>query len=120
MSRPERPIDPLRPLASFASGLRALRRERDITYREMSKLTYYCPSVLSAAASGEALPTWQVTRAYVLACGGPVPDWHARWREERDRTRHQDGTRAGSCASGPGGSAQAIDEDFSREARAHV
>jgi hypothetical protein len=112
VSRPERPIDPLRPLAIFAGDLRALRRERDITYREMSELTYYCPSVLSAAASGEALPTWQVTRAYVLACGGPVPHWQARWREERDRARHRNGTSAGSCASGPGDSAPALDEEL--------
>jgi hypothetical protein len=92
MSRPEEPIDPRRPLASFASDLRALRQKRDITYRKMAELTHYCPAILSTAASGRSLPSWWVTRAYVLACGGSTAYWRSRWCEERDLQRIRNGS----------------------------
>jgi Helix-turn-helix domain len=79
MSRPERPIDPSWPLANFAGGLRILRSQRKVTYRELAGLTNYGVTVLSVAASGRHLPTWDVTKAYVSACGGSVPEWRHRW-----------------------------------------
>jgi DNA-binding NarL/FixJ family response regulator/transcriptional regulator with XRE-family HTH domain len=79
--RPERPINPGGPLAGFASGLRALRQRAGLTYRELSRRTHYAPSVLAAAAAGEALPTWQVTVAYVGECGGSIQVWRPRWEE---------------------------------------
>jgi hypothetical protein len=109
VSRPEQPIDPRRPLANFAGGLRAMRRERRITYREMAKIAFCSHSVLSAAADGRALPTWQVTKAYVLACGGPLPYWEAFWREERNRARLRKGTSRGNYGDGPGGTTAAVD-----------
>lgn len=84
MSRPERPIDPGGPLASFAGGLRALRSQRKVTYREMAGLTNYGVTVLSVAASGRRLPTWDVTKAYVSVCGGSVPEWRHRWCQARE------------------------------------
>jgi len=93
--RPEAPIDLLWPLANFASGLRALRQESGITYRKMSELTHYCPSVLSTAAGGRRFPSWEVTRAYVLACGGPIAYWRSRWCTERDLRRNRIGTTHG-------------------------
>jgi hypothetical protein len=83
MARPERPINPDWPLAGFAGGLRVLRRQRDITYREMARLTNYGVTVLSVAAGGLTLPTLDVTVAYVGACGGPVVEWRYRWAEAR-------------------------------------
>lgn len=41
----------------------------------------FSPSVLSAAASGRALPTLLVLRAYVAACGGDLAAWQARWEQ---------------------------------------
>lgn len=89
MPRPERPIDPGWPLASFANGLRALRQERGIKYLQMSRTTNYCVTALAGAASGRYLPTWEVTRAFVVACGGPVDQWHEHWCAARDIVRAQ-------------------------------
>lgn len=79
MPRPERPIDPLGPIADFAIGLRALRHRANLSYRQMADMTHYCISVLATAASGELLPTWAVTAAYVRACGDLPEHWHERW-----------------------------------------
>jgi hypothetical protein len=83
----ETPIDPSWPLASFASGLRALREKRRITYRQMARLTNYGPTVLCVAARGLHLPTWEVTAAYVWVCDGPVAEWHLRWIEAQNLAR---------------------------------
>ncbi len=82
MPRPEKPIDPNWPLADFAGGLRALRKKRCITYREMARLTHYGVSTLSSAANGRELPTLQVTLAYVVTCDGSQQDWDRRWQHE--------------------------------------
>lgn len=79
MGRRENPINPDWPLADFASGLRALRRQRGITYDRMAVLTNYCKTVLSQAAGGVFLPTWEVTLAYVRVCEGPEDEWRHRW-----------------------------------------
>ena len=95
MPRPERPIDAGWPLASFASGLRALRQERGIKYRQMSVRTNFCVTALAGAASGRYLPTWELTRAFVAACGGPVDEWHERWCAARDLVRAKNGLTHG-------------------------
>jgi hypothetical protein len=92
--RREAPIDPSWPLASFASGLRALRHQRKVTYREMAGLANYGATVLSVAAGGRRLPTWGVTKAYVTVCGGPLLEWHQRWREARDTIRQHKNEQA--------------------------
>jgi DNA-binding NarL/FixJ family response regulator len=96
MPRPEREI-PDGPLADFASGLRALRNQTGLTYRELSRRTHYAPSVLAAAAGGAALPTWPVTAAYVAACGGSVEAWQQRWIELANK--HPYGGRRRSARS---------------------
>ncbi|QFY05323.1 helix-turn-helix domain-containing protein [Nonomuraea phyllanthi] len=84
MGRPEEPIDPLGPIADFASGLRALRDAADLSYKEMASLTYYCVSTLSTAASGKAMPTWEVTEAYVKTCNGDLDYWWEQWLAASD------------------------------------
>lgn len=84
MPRPEKPIDPSSPLADFAAGLRELRYERGITYREMAGMTNFCVTVLSVAAGGQYLPTWEVTLAYIAVCGGPEDEWRDRWNQARE------------------------------------
>ncbi|MFI7540765.1 hypothetical protein [Actinoplanes sp. NPDC049599] len=81
MPRPERPVDPSAgPVQRFAADLRKLRGEADNPpYREMARTAHISRASLSAAASGHRLPTWEVTKGYVRACGGPVDEWRARW-----------------------------------------
>jgi len=81
MPRKENPL-PEGPLHDFAAQLRALREEAgQLTYRELSRRANYSSSALSAAAGGEALPTLELTLAYVRACGGDVDAWRSRWQD---------------------------------------
>ncbi|MDN3354328.1 serine/threonine-protein kinase [Actinomadura sp. DC4] len=58
---------------------------RSPTYRDLAQRTHYAASVLSVAASGHQLPSWQVTRAFVEACDGDIEEWQARWSRLRAR-----------------------------------
>ena len=78
MSRRECPVRP-GPAHQFATDLRALRAGTGLTYRALARRAGYSYSTLSAAASGEALPTLEVTLAYVGACGGDMAAWEQRW-----------------------------------------
>src|SRR5690348_5465775 len=86
MPRPERPIDPSAgPLHQFAAALRELRAGAgNPPYRSMAAAAHVSKASLSAAAAGHRLPTWEVTRAYVEACGGDVDAWHRRWSSTRE------------------------------------
>ena len=86
MPRPEKPISANNPLAQFANGLRALRQSAKLTYRQLSAATHYSTSVLSMAAGGQHLPTWEVTSAYVKACGGSLDQWHRLWIQLSDES----------------------------------
>ncbi|WP_039936193.1 helix-turn-helix domain-containing protein [Streptomyces himastatinicus] len=82
MGRPEAPLDPgAGPVQRFALELRKLRQEADVTYRVLARRTPYTVSTLSRAASGEQLPSLQVTLAYVEGCGGDPEEWERRWRQ---------------------------------------
>lgn len=81
MGRSEREL-PDGPLRDFAQGLRDLRAAAGRpTYRALERRAGFSASALSAAAAGERLPTLDVTRAYVGACGGDMEAWEVRWRE---------------------------------------
>ena len=82
--RPEQPLTANGPLAKFASGLRALRAKKGITYRDMAYLANYGVTALSVAANGRTLPTLEITLAYVSACDGCEEDWRSRWYQTRD------------------------------------
>src|SRR5215470_2237469 len=90
MGRRERPIDAQAgPVQAFAADLRELRRQAGSpTYQTMSARAYCSKSALSAAASGQAVPSLAVVLAYVQACDGNVTDWEQRWREFADRLAH--------------------------------
>ncbi|MGW1563799.1 protein kinase domain-containing protein [Streptomyces sp. NPDC002144] len=77
------------PLRDFAQGLRDLRAQAPgtPTYRTLAARARYSPSALSDAASGRRLPSWDVTAAFVAACGGDVEQWRERWRELDARLR---------------------------------
>ncbi|ROP33914.1 ATP-binding protein [Couchioplanes caeruleus] len=82
MPRPERALgDTGDPLVEFAAGLRKLREKAGSpSYRSLAVLANFSAATLAAAAAGRKLPTLQVTRAYVRACGGDVAEWEGRWR----------------------------------------
>lgn len=123
MARPEKELeDSYGALPRFAEDLRELRRNvPGLTYRAMSKKANYSPSVLSEAAAGRKLPTLEVTRAYVAACGGDVETWDTRWQAvatelnptgTQDSNANTDLTEAGLAqettpAAGEGGASSA-------------
>ena len=103
MPRPERPVDATAgPVERFAAELRILRAECGITYRDLASAAHFSKATLSSAAAGHRLPTWEVTRAYVRACGGDPEDWRDRWQAASTGTRQSADT-----------SASAIDRDNS-------
>lgn len=79
MGRPENTISTDGPAADFARQLRLLRQHAALTLRQLTASTGLSTATLSVAASGRKLPTWEVTRAYVQACGGDTDDWRVRW-----------------------------------------
>jgi transcriptional regulator with XRE-family HTH domain len=80
MGRQERQLEP-GPLRDFAYDLRMLRSRSGLTYRELARRAGYSASALSAAASGQALPSLDVLLAYAGACGADAEDWQRRWEE---------------------------------------
>jgi hypothetical protein len=82
MPRTEKPLDPLSgPVAAFAHDLRALREKAGCQpYRALARRAGFSASTLSIAASGNALPSLDVTLAYVQACGGDPELWRERWQ----------------------------------------
>jgi transcriptional regulator with XRE-family HTH domain len=78
MGRRERELSP-GPLIEFAGDLRRLRSDSGLTYRELERRAGYSASALSAAASGQSLPTLEVLLAYVGGCGGEARNWQRRW-----------------------------------------
>ena len=87
MPRPERPLDQSGPLAEFAQALRELRKQSELTYAEMAERVGVSKTVLSQAASGRRLPTWEATRAYVTACGEDEASWRPRWEHAERQWR---------------------------------
>src|ERR1700761_3277277 len=74
MGRPENTISASGPVADFAQQLRLLRQHAALTLRQLAARTELSTATLSVAASGRKLPTWEVARAYVQACGGGTDD----------------------------------------------
>jgi hypothetical protein len=83
--RPEKELDPTEPVQAFAQQLRDLRQccGRP-TYTTMASRTHYAAATLSEAARGVTLPTWEVTAAYVEACGGDLQEWRTRWEQTKE------------------------------------
>jgi tetratricopeptide (TPR) repeat protein len=81
MGRPEAPLDPQGgPLQEFAARLRSLRADSGgRSYRQLAKVANFAAPTLARAASGRSFPSWEVTRAYVAACGADPGQWRALW-----------------------------------------
>lgn len=80
MPRPEREIvsDDI-VVAEFARDLRALRSAAGLTLQQLSSVAHYSISALSEATNGRKAPSWDVTEAFVAACGGDGDTWRTRW-----------------------------------------
>ena len=104
MGRPENTISASGPVADFAEQLRLLRHHASLTLRQLAARTELSTATLSVAASGRKLPTWEVARAYVQACGGDTDDWRVRWEHAACFSRLSVAMRLpGTLSSTPGG-----------------
>jgi hypothetical protein len=84
MPRPERPLTGDSEIVRFAADLRELRRHAgNPTYRELAETAHFSKASVAEATSGRRLPSWSITSAFVLACGGDVHEWHERWQAMR-------------------------------------
>jgi transcriptional regulator with XRE-family HTH domain len=105
MPRPEKPIDAAAgPAAAFAVQLRAVRERSGLTYRELAPLANYSHAHLVRAASGEDLPNWEVTKAFLVGCGvsaAQLARWKSHW--EATKRRIESATPWGAIAPNPRG-----------------
>lgn len=85
MGRRESPLaDGDGPVARFAADLRALRiAHGEKTYRQLAASCFFSAATLARAASGRAMPSLEVTLAYVAACDGDPAEWRRRWEAAR-------------------------------------
>ncbi len=80
------PLDPAAgPVERFATELRALRAlAGDRPFWKMARQCAASKSALAAAAAGRQLPSRNVTREFVRACGGDWAWWSERWTQAAD------------------------------------
>jgi hypothetical protein len=82
VGRPESPVTVSGPVGAFAAELRELRVQAGRpTYRQLSRNANYSAATLARAAGGQALPSLDVTLAYVRACRGDLVHWRRRWEQ---------------------------------------
>ena len=92
MGRPETPLDAMDgPLKEFAARLRRLRADSGgRSYQRLAKTANFAAPTLARAASGRCFPSWEVTRAYVLACDGDPGQWRSVWEATERLIRGDD------------------------------
>jgi transcriptional regulator with XRE-family HTH domain len=105
--RPETPLplDAPAELLRLAAHLRKAREQSGISYRKMAERANYSPPALSQAAGGKKVPSWDVTHAYLTACGVyPGADvkllWDAAVEEMRRLRRTRQRTGHGAAGQG--------------------
>ncbi|MET8863743.1 helix-turn-helix transcriptional regulator [Nonomuraea sp. NPDC004580] len=79
MGRRQKPLDGSTEAERFALRLRELRAGRGFTIRRLADKAGYAPSTLSKAESGDQPPSWEVTEAFVQACGEDPAGWRSDW-----------------------------------------
>jgi hypothetical protein len=75
-------------VTAFAAELRRVRA--GTPYRTLAERAHYSHSSLVRAARGMDLPTWDVVKAFLGACGIPashLPSWHRLWTVAVQLTR---------------------------------
>ncbi|MGW7317392.1 helix-turn-helix domain-containing protein [Streptomyces sp. NPDC054865] len=85
-----------RQLEALALWLRAQRRRAALTYAAMSQRINYdfTASMLSRAASGKTVPTWQVVEAFARACDVDSTEGRRLWKAARAAKEHTRRRRA--------------------------
>ena len=81
MARPVRQIiadDPI--VAEHPQARSDQRGSAGLTLRQVAERAHYSVSALSEATSGRRMPTWELTRSFVEACGGDLDEWRKRWK----------------------------------------
>jgi len=85
--RTQRPLERDDPVSRFAGRLRAARAQAGLTVRQLASTSGYGRSTLSLAESGARLPAWDVTEAFVRACGGrDISRWRGWWEAAAEST----------------------------------
>ena len=78
------------PYREFANRLRDLRRNTGLTLDDIARISGKSKSTLSAACNGQTMPGWEVTAAFVEACGAKAADWNKPWRNAKVRGVDED------------------------------
>lgn len=71
------------PSQQLADALSHLHRACGRTIRDIAQVIAVSPSYVSRVLSGDRLPTWQVTRRLVSACGGDPAEVRTLWKAAR-------------------------------------
>jgi transcriptional regulator with XRE-family HTH domain len=77
-------------VTAFAAELRRVRAGTGLPYRTLAQRAHYSHSSLVRAARGDNLPTWEVAKAFLGACGipaGHLPQWQRLWTVAVQLTR---------------------------------
>ncbi|MEO6081542.1 MAG: substrate-binding and VWA domain-containing protein [Umezawaea sp.] len=67
------------PAEAFAYRLVKLRDEIGLTSAQLAAMTDYSQADLAEATSGRELPSWELTSAYIRACGDNPEQWRPWW-----------------------------------------
>jgi hypothetical protein len=68
-------------VADLARALRAAKHRAGLTYDQLAIHALCSKPSLAAAAAGSRCPTWNVTSAYLTACGEDPDSLHPLWEE---------------------------------------
>ncbi|HWO68724.1 MAG TPA: substrate-binding and VWA domain-containing protein [Umezawaea sp.] len=71
------------PAEAFAYRLVKLRDEIGLTSAQLAAMTDYSEADLAEATSGRELPSWELTSAYISACGDNPEQWRPWWEHAR-------------------------------------
>lgn len=71
------------PAEAFAYRLVKLRDEIGLTSAQLAAMTDYSEADLEEATSGRALPSWELTTAYIRALGDNPEQWRPWWDHAR-------------------------------------
>lgn len=96
MARPEKEIPSDVPLSlrSLAIDMRTLRKDSNLTIKELAAVTGYSTAALSGATAGKAVPSWELVHAFVVGCGyqGSMEQWTRAHRAARRDMRGSSGS----------------------------
>jgi transcriptional regulator with XRE-family HTH domain len=70
--------------AEFARRLRDLRDASGLTLRLLAIKSGYSQGALSQAESGRAVPSWEITTAFIQVCGDDPSLWRQLWEVARE------------------------------------